>query len=189
MEIQNPTGTRAKAYELNQNPLIYGTIAEIGAGQEVARQFFRAGKTSGTVAKTVSAYDMQMSDAIYGIDQSGRYVTRTRLENMLDTEYSEIIKRLPQSRPPESTFFAFADTVAAKTLDSSRDSHGWMGLRFQDKPGAEPSQIIAHVRMLDEKNRNQQECLGILGINLIYAAFMLTDDPDALVDALIDNLE
>ncbi len=184
-----PTGVRAKAYQLNLNPLIYGTIAEIGAGQEVARQFFRAGKASGTVAKTVSAYDMQMSDAIYGIEQSGRYVSRGRLENMLDHEYRILIKRLPGARSPESTFFAFADTVAARTRDSSRDSHGWMGLQFQHLPGAEPSRIVLHVRMLDEKNRDQQECLGILGVNLIHAAFNLPGDPEALVDVLIDHIE
>ena len=189
MDRHEPTGAKAKAYQLNLNPLIYGTIAEIGAGQEVARQFFRAGKASGTVAKTVSAYDMQMSDAIYGIEQSGRYVTRSRLENMLDTEYSLLIKRLPATRPEGTAFFAFADTVAAKTRETSGDSHGWMGLKFQDSAGAEPSRIVVHVRMLDEKNRDQQECLGILGVNLIHSAFNLSNDPEALVDALIDTLE
>ncbi len=183
------TGTRAKAYQLNLDSLIYGTIAEIGAGQEVARQFFRAGKASGTVAKTVSAYDMQMSDAIYGIEQSGRYVSRSRLENMLDTEYYLLVQRLPGTRPPGTTFFAFGDTVAAKTRESSRDSHGWMGLKFQSSAGADPSRIIIHVRMLDEKNRDQQECLGTLGVNLIHSAFNLSHDPEALVDALIETLE
>jgi hypothetical protein len=189
VEKEEQTGTKAKAYQLNLDPLIYGTIAEIGAGQEVARQFFRAGKASGTVAKTVSAYDMKMSDAIYGIEQSGRYVTRSRLENMLDTEYSLLIKRLPGTRPEGTAFFAFGDTVAAKTRESSRDSHGWMGLKFQDAAGADPSKIVVHVRMLDEKNRDQQECLGILGVNLIHSAFNLSNDPEALVDALIDTLE
>ena len=179
---------RQKARELNLDPQIYGTFAEIGAGQEVARQFFRAGNASGTVAKTVSAYDMQMSDAMYGVEQSGRYVTRTRLENMLDAEFTDLIKRVAKGRSPDSTFFAFADTVAAKTLDSDKDCQGWMGIRYQPNPGAAPSQVVLHVRMRDVSNRDQQECLGILGVNLIYGAFKTASNPDALVDGLIQGL-
>lgn len=180
--------TRQKAWQLNNNPLIFGTIAEIGAGQEVARTFFRAGKASATVAKTVSAYDMQMSDAMYGVEQSGRYVTESRLINILDTEYTDIVKRVAASRDPESTYFAFGDTVAAKTYDKDRECHGWMGVRFQHVSGAEPSQILLHVRMLDQTNRDQQESLGILGLNLIHGAFTLFDQPELLVDRLVDNL-
>ena len=179
---------RQKARELNLDPQIYGTFAEIGAGQEVARQFFRAGNASGTVAKTVSAYDMQMSDAMYGVEQSGRYVTRNRLENMLDAEFEDLIKRVAKGRSPDSTFFAFADTVAAKTLDSDKDCQGWMGIRYQPNPGAAPSQVVLHVRMRDATNRDQQECLGILGVNLIYGAFKAASNPDALVDGLIQGL-
>lgn len=181
-------GTRQKAWQLNTNPLIFGTIAEIGAGQEVARQFFRAGKASATVAKTVSAYDMQMSDAMYGVEQSGRYVTRSRLENMLDTEYTDIVKRVAGSRDPDSTYFAFGDTVAAKSYESDGDCHGWMGIRFQHASGAEPSQIALHARMLDQSNRDQQECLGILGVNLIHGAFHYADQPEKLADVLVDDL-
>ncbi len=189
MEPYEKGGTiRQKARELNLDPLIYGTFAEIGAGQEVARQFFRAGKASGTIAKTVSAYDMQMSDAIYGVEQSGRYVTRTRLESMLETEYADLLKRVAKGRSPDSTYFAFADTVAAKTLESDKDCQGWMGIRYQQHPSAAPSQVVLHVRMLDISNRDQQECLGILGVNLIYGAFRTAPDPDALVDALIQGL-
>ncbi|MFH2010416.1 MAG: TonB-dependent receptor [bacterium] len=180
--------TRQKAWQLNTTPLIFGTIAEIGAGQEVARQFFRAGKASATVAKTVSAYDMQMSDAMYGVEQSGRYVTRSRLENILDTEYAEIVLRVAGSRSSDSTFFAFGDTVAAKSYKSDKDCHGWMGIRFQHASGAEPSQIVLHVRMLDQTNRDQQESLGILGVNLIHGAFTHSAQPEALVDGLVDNL-
>jgi len=182
------TSTRHKAWQLNSNPHIFGTIAEIGAGQEVARQFFRAGKASATVAKAVSAYDMQMSDAMYGVEQSGRYVTRSRLENILDTEYTDIVKRVAGSRSPDSTFFAFGDTVAAKSSESDRDCHGWMGVRFQHAAGAEPSQIVLHVRMLDKTNRDQQESLGILGVNLIHGAFTRGDQAETLVDGLVDDL-
>ena len=189
MEQYEKGGTiRQKARELNLDPLIYGTFAEIGAGQEVARQFFRAGNASGTVAKTVSAYDMQMSDAMYGVEQSGRYVTRTRLENMLDAEFADLIKRVSKGRSSDNKFFAFADTVAAKTLDSDKDCQGWMGIRYQPNPGAAPSQVVLHVRMLDASNRDQQECLGFLGVNLIYGAFKTASNPDALVDGLIQDL-
>ncbi len=182
-------GTRQKAWQLNADPRVFGTIAEIGAGQEVARRFFRAGKASATVAKTVSAYDMQMSDAMYGVEQSGRYVTRSRLENILDTEYTDIVRRVAHSRSEDSTFFAFGDTVAAKTFRSDRDCHGWMGVRFQHQPRTEPSQILLHVRMLDRTNRDQQESLGILGVNLISGAFTHWSEPDVLLDGLADDLD
>ena len=181
--------TRKKALELNLDPLIYGSIAEIGAGQEVARHFFQAGGASGTVARTLSAYDMNFSDAIYGADESGRYVTRGRLESMLQTEYGLLLERVSESRPPESRFFAFADTVAARSVRHAGDWHGWMGIQFQHGPCAGPSRVVIHVRMLDSSNRGQQDALGILGINLIHAAFMHGDDPGSLVDHLVDDLE
>ncbi|MBU1702649.1 MAG: TonB-dependent receptor [Candidatus Eisenbacteria bacterium] len=181
--------TRHKALLLNKNPLIYGSLAEIGAGQEVARQFFQAGGASGTIAKTMSAYDMGMSDSIYGVDQTGRYVSLTRLESMLDTEFTDLIKRVSENRSPESTFFAFADTVAAKAYKSDKDCHGWMGIKFQCTPGAEPSQIAMHVRLLDKTNREQQEALGILGVSLIHSSFVHSRNPEALVDALIEDID
>ncbi len=183
--IQN---TRQKAFDLNRNALIYGTIAEVGAGQEVARHFFQAGGASRTVAKTLSAYDMQMSDSIYGVDESGRYVSLSRLESMLDTEYTDLIKRVSDKRPVESTYFAFADTVAAKSYKSDRDCHGWMGISFQNAPGVDPSQVVIHVRMLDASNRDQQEALGILGINLIHAAFTKACRAYELIDELIEHI-
>lgn len=180
--------TRQKAFEINQNPLVYGTIAEVGAGQEVARHFFQAGSASGTVAKTLSAYDMQMSDSLYGVDPSGRYVSLGRLESMLETEFVDLRERVSERRSMDTTYFAFADTVAAKSYKSEHDCHGWMGLQFQHAPKADPSQVVMHVRMLDPSNRDQQEALGILGVNLIHAAFFRATEATDLVDALIEHI-
>jgi len=179
---------RQKALDLNLDPLFYGSIAEIGAGQEVARHFFQAGGASGTIAKTLSAYDSNFSDAIYGHDESGRYVTRSRLENMLDKELDLVIERVTRTRPAGSTFFAFADTVAARAFKADRECHGWMGISFQDVPCAAPSRVVLHVRMLDETNQAQQEALGILGVNLIHAAYKHARDASGLLDALRDDL-
>ena len=187
-EAEHIANTRRKALKINLNHQIYGSFSEIGAGQEVAREFFQAGGASGTVAKTLSAYDMQMSDTIYGPDASGRYVSRSRLQAMLDREYAVLVKRVKSSRRPDTTYFAFADTVAAKAYKSNRDCHGWMGIRFQHHPSADPSQIILHVRMLDSSNQHQQEALGILGVNLIYSAFNHAANPEKLIDTLIDDL-
>jgi len=177
-----------KALDLNLDHLTYGTIAEIGAGQEVARHFFESGGAAGTVAKTISAYDMQVSDAIYGKDVSGRYVTKTRLDAMLSKEFDLLVERLADARPPETQFFAFADTVAAKSYKSEKLGQGWMGMKLQIEPQAEPSTIILHVNLLDSTNLGQQKALGILGVNLIFAAFHYKDDPDMLIDSLFDNL-
>jgi hypothetical protein len=177
-----------KALDLNLDNHTYGTIAEVGAGQEVARNFFQSGGASGTVAKTISAYDMQVSDAIYGKDVTGRYVTRTRLTSMLDKEFDLLVKRVADIRPPETQFFTFADTVAAKAYKSEKLCQGWMGMKLQTEPKAEPSNIILHVSLLDSTNLGQQSALGILGVNLIYAAFHFKDNPDMLIDSLFDNL-
>jgi len=179
---------RMKALELNLVRSFYGSVAEIGAGQEVARHFFQAGGASGTVAKTMSAYDMKFSDAIYGVESSGRYVTRSRLESMLDKELTLVLERVSQDRPEGSRFFAFADTVAAKSYRQERECHGWMGIRFQHLPRAEPSQVVLHLRMLDSSNREQQEALGLIGINLIHAACFFPRDAERLVDSLIDGI-
>jgi hypothetical protein len=179
---------RKKALEINLDPLFYGSISEIGAGQEVARNFFLAGGASGTVAKTVSAYDMQFSDAIYGTDGSGRYVTRARLLRMLDEEYGLVIKLVADVRSRESRFFAFANTVAAKKYQSDDECHGWVGIRFQHQPNATPSQVIFHVRMLDPSHAGQQEALGTLGVNLIHAACVFKQDVETFLDSLTDNL-
>src|SRR5437763_4061148 len=169
MNAEMDIGTNKKAFQINLDAKRYGTFAEIGAGQEVARRFFLVGGASGTVAKTMSAYDMTFSDAIYG--PTDRYVSRRRLATMLDHEYNLLIERLDQKLGAERTFFVFADTVAARSFKQHSESHGWLGIRFQRECRGEPSQIIIHVRMLDETNVAQQEALGVIGVNLIYGAF------------------
>ncbi len=178
--------TRQKALRINVDAQKHGTFAEIGAGQEVARWFFLVGGAAGTVAKTISAYDMTVSDAIYG--PSDRYVSRQRLETMLDYEYDLLLQRLDEKRGSTTTFFAFADTMATRSYARHEDGHGWMGIRFQHAPRAKPSEIIIHVRMLDTENVREQEAIGILGVNLIHGAFYLHEDPNALVGSLRDDL-
>jgi len=179
--------TNRKALIINLDEQKYGTFAEIGAGQEVARVFFQAGGASGTVAKSMSAYDMTFSDSIYG--RAPRYVSRERLTTMLDHEYALLNERLHEKRGARTCFFVFADTVAAKSFKGSNDGHGWMGIRFQTEPLAEPSEIVIHVRMWDKDNVNQQQAIGIVGTNLIYGAFYYRDDPRKLVESLIDNID
>jgi len=177
-----------KALQINLDAKKYGTFAEIGAGQEVARWFFHVGKASGTVAKTISAYDMAVSDAIYG--PSDRYVSRKRLQAMLDLEFDLLLKRLAQTRGDRCTFFAFADTVTTKPVSKAgqEEGHGWLGLKFQTVPRGEPSNIIIHVRMLDWETARQQEAIGIIGVNLIHAAFYQHIEPERLIGALLDGL-
>jgi hypothetical protein len=176
----------AKALTVNLDQKKYGTFAEIGAGQEVARVFFQAGGASGTIAKSISAYDMAFSDAIYG--KAPRYVSQERLQLMLDHEYRLLIERLAASRGDHTTFFVFADTVATLSFKANNEAHGWMGIRFQTAPQGEPSDIILHVRMWDKEAVLQQEALGIIGSNLIYGAFYFRDDPSKLIQSLQDNL-
>jgi hypothetical protein len=175
-----------KAFQINMEPRIYGAFAEIGAGQDVARRFFAVGGAAGTVAKTISAYDMTFSDAIYGA--CGRYVSRARLHSMLTHEYNLLIERLDEKVGSSRTFFAFADTVAARSFRRHAESQGWMGIRFQKQPRTEPNEIIVHVRMLDARNLQQQEAIGIVGVNLIHGAYFLTENPEALVASLVDDL-
>jgi hypothetical protein len=178
--------TNRKALTINLEDAKYGTFAEIGAGQEVARVFFQAGGASGTIAKTISAYDMTFSDAIYG--KAPRYVSRERLTLMLDHEYKLLIERLSQARGDRTTFFVFADTVSARNFKGTNEAHGWMGIRFQTEPKGAPSEILLHVRMWDKENVLQQEALGIVGTNLIYGAFYYRDDPKKFAQSLLDNL-
>ncbi len=180
------TETAQKALQINLDAKKYGTFAEIGAGQEVARYFFHVGGAAGTVAKTISAYDMRVSDAIYG--PSDRYVSRNRLQSMLDYEFHLILERLDALRGDKTTFFVFADTVATHSFTRQEDGHGWMGIRFQNECKGEPSEIIIHVRMLDKVNAREQEALGIIGVNLIYGAFYHHDQPEALIGSLMDSL-
>jgi hypothetical protein len=174
--------TNQKASRINLDARRYGTFAEIGAGQEVARWFFRVGGAAGTVAKTISAYDMAVSDAIYG--PTDRYVSRRRLKAMLDYEYELLLERLSATRGGKTAFFAFANTVATR----KEEGDGWLGIKFQDEPGADASEIYIHVRMLDKETVRQQEALGVIGVNLIHGTFYFHRQPDILIRSLLDSL-
>jgi hypothetical protein len=178
--------THQKALRINLDQRWYGTIAEIGAGQEVVRWFFRVGGAAGTIAKSISAYDMAVSDAVYG--KAERYVSAGRLQGMLDKEFQLNVDRLGDERGESTSFFAFADTVVARSYRGNNECHGWMGVKFQARPGDEPSQIIMHVRMLDVEAFLQHEALGIVGVNLLYGAFFEHHEPDKLVESLLDRL-
>ncbi len=178
--------TGQKALTINLDPPKYGTFAEIGAGQEVAREFFQAGGASGTIAKSISAYDMVFSDAIYG--KAPRYVSNERLRLMLDHEYQLLMDRLSSTRGERTNFFVFADTVATSSYKGTNEAHGWLGFRFQTEPRGEPSEIILHVRMWDKEAVLQQQALGIVGVNLIYGALYYRSDLGKLIESLRDNL-
>src|SRR6266705_2418078 len=178
--------TNQKALKINLDPVFYGTFAEIGAGQEVARWFFKVGAAAGTISKSISAYDMAVSDAIYG--RCKRYVSRERLQGMLDHEHGLNLERLKISRGDTTAFFTFANTVAARNYQGTNECHGWMGVKYQTRPRDEDSQIIIHVRMLDQENDLQHETLGIVGVNLLYGAFFLHHKPQVLLESLLDNL-
>jgi hypothetical protein len=180
--ITEKLSTGQKALQINLDAKKYGTFAEIGAGQEVARWFFHVGKASGTVAKTISAYDMAVSDAIYG--SAERYVSRKRLQAMLDHEFDLLLQRLDKTRGDKCTFFVFADTVATRR----DEGQGWLGVTFQTQIREEPSTIIIHVRTLDTESVRQQEALGVIGVNLIHGAFYQHDEPEALIASLLDGL-
>ena len=179
-------GTSQKALSINLSHRKYGTFAEIGAGQEVVRWFFQAGGASGTIAKSMSAYDMTVSDAIYGSCE--RYVSRQRLQTMLDYEYSLMLERLEAKRGGDTEFFVFADTVATRGFKGTNECHGWMGVKYQTAPRVDPNEILIHVRMLDKEHVAQQNALGILGVNLIHGAFFLHENPDTLMESLLDGL-
>jgi len=174
--------TAQKAQQINHDALRYGTFAEIGAGQEVVRWFFRVGGAARTVAKTISAYDMAVSDAIYGPTE--RYVSRQRLHSMLDYEYDLLLERLDGQRGGTSAFFVLANTVATR----KQEGQGWLGIKFQAEPGADASEIYIHVRMLDRETYRQQEALGVMGVNLLYAAFYHMREPEVLIRSLLDDL-
>lgn len=179
-------GTHEKALRINLDPVRYGTFAEIGAGQEVARWFFRVGAAAGSISKSISAYDMAVSDAIYG--RCKRYVSRERLQSMLDHEHQLNIERLRPLRGDTTAFFVFADTVSARNFQGTNECHGWMGVKYQAHPRDEDSQILIHVRMKDNENGLQQEALGIVGVNLLYAACFLHHKPEEMLESLLDNL-
>ena len=185
--IEDNDSAQEKALAINLDAKRYGTFAEIGAGQEVARWFFRVGKASSTVARSVSAYDMAISDGLYGPTQ--HYVSRVRLQSMLEREFNQLVEKLHSIRGDRSAFFVFADTVATHGSSRSSGGHGWLGIRFQDVPGAQPSEVIIHIEMLDAFAASQQETVGLVGVNLIYGAFRWGDDPAALIRSLMDGLD
>jgi hypothetical protein len=181
-------GTKQKALLINLDRRIYGSFAEIGAGQETAAYFFKAGGASGTVAKTMSAYDMTFSDAIYGTEEGGRYVVESRLMKMLNREYNLVEKRLSEKRGTDSQFFAFANTVVALNFQKTNESHGWIGLQFQLTPEGPTNYVVIHVRMRDNENLLQQQALGIIGVNLMFGCFFYYKSPETLLTSLMDDL-
>jgi hypothetical protein len=184
---KHPTDVHAKALAINLDGTRYGTFAEIGAGQEVARWFLRVGAASGTVAQTISAYDKSFSDDTYG--SGTRYVSRERLLAMLDYEYDLLEKRLRSTRGAQTRFFVFADTIAARNFQGDNEQHGWLGMRFQDLPGGMTSDILIHVNLMDPSPQLQQEAIGLLGVNLIYAAcFQRASSWDGFLSGLFDEL-
>lgn len=191
MEHKNVSSrsTSQKALRLNLDDKKYGTIVEIGAGQEVARQFFMAGAAAGTIAKTMSAYDMKFSDAIYGVQEDGRYVSKARVKAMMSQEFDLVLERVSEVRSKSSRYFAYAATVAAKSFNRQNECHAWCGIRIQMYPGAEPSNIKVHVRMRDDNAEAQQQALGILGVNLIYAAYYYFENPKMIIDSLTDSIK
>jgi len=188
-EIENIPSTKRKALRINLNDNIYGTFAEIGAGQETVRNFFRAGGASNTIAKSMSAYDKDFSDAIYGIEPDKRYVTQPRLKNMLSYEMELIEDRLNRDKHSESLFFAYANTVATINFAKNFKGHGWVGVRFQLDPLEDYNDLIMHIRFKQTDATLQQETLGIIGVNLIYGAFYMYDRPKELLRSLYDNLD
>src|SRR5215813_7603680 len=175
--MANPT-TQEKALQINIDAARYGTFAEIGAGQEVARWFFHVGGAAGTVAKTISAYDTAVSNALYGPTE--RYVSRQRLQAMLDCEYTLLLEGLGPRRSDQSVFFVLADTVATRSYSRRENGHGWLGIRFQTQAGGSPSDVLIHVYLLDNDPAREQEALGIVGVNLAHAAFYHCLEPAKL---------
>jgi hypothetical protein len=179
-----------KALFINLDDTIYGSFAEIGGGQEVARFFFQSGGASGTVAKTISAYDMVFSDTLYGKTPTGRYVSESRLLQMLDYEYNSLVKVLGEKRTDNTRFFAFANTVTTINYKKTNEGHGWVGVRFQLTPKSKPNEVILHVKLRETDNLLQQKTLGILGVNLLYACFYNYQYPNSFLKSLVElNLQ
>jgi hypothetical protein len=178
--------THHKALTLNLDASAFGSFAEIGAGQEVAHWFFLVGGASATVAKTISAYDKEVSDDLYG--SGSRYVSRQRLEAMLDKEWAQLLAQLSQTRGPHTRFFSFVDTVSARNFTGTNDPHGWVGLRFQLQPTGPPNDVVLHINMRDPANVLQQEAIGILGVNLIYAAFYELQTKESFLASLAQDV-
>ncbi|RZS93626.1 TonB-dependent receptor [Aquimarina brevivitae] len=188
-EFESAPSIKSKALRINLNQNIYGTFAEIGAGQETVRNFFRAGGGSGTIAKAMSAYDKDFSDAIYGIEDDKRYVTESRLKKMLKHEVDLIEQRITREKHPNKLFFSYANTVATIDFAKKYKGHGWVGIRYQTTPKEDYNEIILHVRFHENDARLQQNTLGILGVNLIYGAYYKYDNPKKLLRYLYDHLD
>lgn len=187
MPLESHYNVEHKALKINLEESIYGTFAEIGAGQEVVATFFKAGAASGTVAKSISAYDMTFSDSIYGKEETGRYVCQSRLEKMMSYEYDLLIERLGPMHPNRQ-FFAFADTVVARNYHGTNKPNGWLGIRFGSKGNEAPSDLIVHINMHDQSSNLQSKAIGILGVNMIHAAFYKSGSITELVEELMDKL-
>ncbi len=179
---------KRKALRINLDESIYGTFAEIGAGQEVVRNFFQVGGASGTIAKAMSAYDMTFSDAIYGSSGAGRYVSEERLHKMLDHEYELLHERLTNDKYSKKRFFVFSNTCTTVNYYKTNDPHGWMGVKFQTRPGGEPNEVIIHVRLKGGDSLYQQRTIGGIGTNLLFACYWYHDQIDDFIESLLDNL-
>ncbi|MFT4697556.1 MAG: hypothetical protein ACI9SJ_000684 [Flavobacteriaceae bacterium] len=188
-EIENIPSIKSKALRINLNENIYGSFSEIGAGQETVRNFFRAGGASGTIAKTMSAYDKDFSDAIYGVQEDGRYVTESRLKKMLSHEINLIEQRISREKHPNKLFFSFANTVATIDFAKKYKGHGWIGIKYQVEPNGEYNEIVLHIRFRENEATLQQNTLGTLGVNLIYGAFYKYDEPKKLLRYLYDHID
>ena len=186
--METISSPRQKALRINLDPKFFGTIAEIGAGQEVARRFFTAGGSSGTIAKTISAYDMVLSNSLYGETNSKRYVSEERLKKMLKIEYKQLVNSLQNIKRGNTCFFAFANTISAINFQKTNESHGWIGIKFQLNGGYEANDILLHVKLYEKDNLLQQRTIGILGVNLIYAAFYFNNYPNSFLRSLMDFL-
>ncbi|MFK5982888.1 MAG: TonB-dependent receptor [Flavobacteriaceae bacterium] len=188
-EIENIPTIKSKALRINLNQNIYGSFSEIGAGQETVRNFFRAGGASGTIAKTMSAYDKDFSDAIYGIEPDGRYVTESRLKTMLSHEIGLIEQRITREKHPNKIFFTYANTVTTIDFAKKYKGHGWLGIRYQVEPNGEYNEISLHIRFHENEATLQQNTLGILGVNLIYGAYYKFNEPKKLLRYLYDHID
>ena len=187
--FENIPSIKSKSLRINLNENIYGSFAEIGAGQETVRNFFQAGGASGTIAKAMSAYDKDFSDSIYGIENDGRYVTESRLKKMLTHEIGLIEERISREKHPNKLFFSFANTVATIDFAKKYKGHGWVGIKYQLEPDQDYNDIVLHLRFKENDARLQQETLGILGTNLIYGAFYKYNEPKKLLRYLYDHLD
>jgi hypothetical protein len=187
MAAPEKLSTHQKALNVNLDPTTFGSFAEIGAGQEVVRWFLVVGGASGTVAKSISAYDKEVSDDLYG--PGSRYVSRERLEAMVESEWAQLLNQLSKTRGSQTRFFCFVDTISARNYAGTNEPHGWVGLRFQVQPGGEPNDLLLHINMRDSSNVLQQDAIGVLGVNLIYAALYQLQSKESFLENIAQDIE